>query len=98
MAVLATITSNSILLAVFLTGIGLAWVAVPAIEMLPFELPGIHPREVAVVFVMYVTLFGLGFAVGPVIVCIVAQVSGSAQTGLIVFNGLTGPGALAGVY
>ena len=62
------------------------------------ELPGIHPREVAVVSVMCVTLFGLGFAVGPVIVGIVAQVSGSAQTGLIVFNGLTGPGALAGVY
>ena len=98
LAVLATITSNSILLAVFLTGIGLAWVAVPAIEMLPFELPGIQPREVAVVSAMYVTLFGLGFAVGPVIVGIVAQVSGSAQTGLIVLNGLTGLGALAGVY
>ena len=98
MAVLATITSNSILLAVFLTGIGLAWVAVPAIEMLPFELPGIHPREVAVVSVMYVTLFGLGFAVGPVIVGIVAQVSGSAQTGLIVLTGLSGRGLLVGVY
>lgn len=98
LAVLATITSNSILLAVFLTGIGLAWVAVPAIEMLPFELPGIQPREVAVVSAMHVTLFGLGFAVGPVIVGIVAQVSGSAQTGLIVLNRLTGLGALAGVY
>ena len=98
LAVLATIKSNSILLAVLLTGIGLVWVAVPAIEMLPLELPGIQPREVAVVSALYGTVFGLGFSIGPIIVGIVAQVSGSAQTGLIVFNGLTGPGALAGVY
>ena len=98
LAVLATIKSNSILLAVLLTGIGPAWVAVPAIEMLPLELPGIQPREVAVVSALYGTVFGLGFSIGPIIVGIVAQVSGSAQTGLIVLTGLSGRGLLVGVY
>ncbi|MDP6512644.1 MAG: MFS transporter [SAR202 cluster bacterium] len=98
LAVLATMISQPALLAACLTGIGLAWVAVPAIEMLPFELPGILPREVAVISALSVTLFGLGFAIGPLFVGIAAQISGSAQTGLLMLTALTGLGSLAGVF
>ena len=98
MAGLASITSQPIILAAALTGIGLAWVAVPAIEMLPFEIPGIQPREVTVISALSLTLFGLGFATGPVIVGAIAEISGSVPTGLLILNSLTGLGVLAGIF
>ena len=40
---------------------------------------------------------GIGFAVGPMVVGIVAQLSGSIQTGLLVMALLTGVGVVAGL-
>jgi predicted MFS family arabinose efflux permease len=90
-------TTRSWLLMVLLTGVGLVWIVSPIMEILPFELPAIHPREVAVVVSLVKTLSGLGFAIGPMVTGIVAQWTGSLQTGLLVLCLLTGVGVIAGL-
>ena len=78
------LTPWPLLLMLLISGLGLVWVATPAMQVLPFEFPGITPREVAVVSSLVITFMGLGFAVGPVVTGAVAQFTGSLQTGLIV--------------
>ncbi len=73
-------------LAVLIAGMGLVWVAVPALEMLPFEFEGIAPREVTAISALVVTLSALGFAAGPMITGTVAQFTGSLQTGLVAMS------------
>ncbi len=43
LGVAITVTPNLILLMFLITGLGLVWVATPAIQVLPFEFPGIRP-------------------------------------------------------
>ena len=92
-----TLTPYPILLMALITGLGLVWVATPALQVLPFEFPGIRPREVAVIASLVVTFSGLGFAAGPVITGVVAQLTGSLQPGLVVLCLLTGFGVIAGL-
>jgi cyanate permease len=94
--VLLTYTSAPWLLMVLLTGIGVVWIVSPVIEALPFEFPGIRPREVAVISSLIRTCSGLGFALGPMVVGLVAQLTGSLQTGLLALCALTGVGVIAG--
>jgi predicted MFS family arabinose efflux permease len=94
--VLITYTSDPWLLMVLLTGVGVVWIASPVMEVLPFEFPGIRPREVAVITSLVKTCSGLGFALGPMVVGLVAQLTGSLQRGLLVLCVLTGVGVLAG--
>jgi cyanate permease len=94
--ILLTYTSAPWLLIVLLTGVGVLWMVSPVLEMLPFEFPGIRPREVAVVTSLIRTCSGLGFAAGPMVVGLVAQRSGSLETGLFVLCALTGVGIIAG--
>jgi cyanate permease len=94
--VLITYTSTPWLLMVLLTGVGVVWIVSPVVEVLPFEFPGIRPREVAVVTSLVKTCSGLGFALGPMVVGLVAQLTGSLQQGLLVLCVLTGAGVLAG--
>ena len=94
--VLITYTSAPWLLMVLLTGVGVVWIVSPVIEVLPFEFPGIRPREVAVVTSLVKTCSGLGFALGPMVVGLVAQLTGSLQQGLLVLCVLTGVGVMAG--
>jgi MFS family permease len=84
------------LLMVLLTGVGVVWVVSPVLEVLPFEFPGIRAREVAVLVSLVKTCSGLGFALGPMVVGLVAQLTGSLQAGLLVLCVLTGVGVLAG--
>ena len=91
-----TLSEAPPLLMVFITGLGLVWVATPAIQVLPFEFPGVLPREVAVLTGLILTFMGVGFAAGPMLVGVVAQVTGSIQTGLIALSLLTGLGVIAG--
>ena len=91
-----TYTSAPWLLIVLLTGVGVVWIVSPVLEVLPFEFPGIRPREVAVVTSLIRTCSGLGFAVGPMVVGLVAQLSGSLETGLFVLCAFTGVGVIAG--
>ena len=93
-----TVTPNPILLMFLITGLGMVWVATPAIYVLPFEFPGIRPREVAVISSLVVTFSGLGFAAGPVVTGLVAQFTGSLQTGLITLCLLTGLGVVVSVF
>src|SRR5215831_4438241 len=94
--VLITYTSAPWLLMVLLTGVGVVWIVSPVMDVLPFEFPGIRPREVAVVTSLVKTCSGLGFALGPMIVGLVAQLTGSLQMGLLVLCMMTGVGVLAG--
>ncbi len=95
--VVITLSEAPPMLMVFITGLGLVWVATPAIQVLPFEFPGVHPREVAVLTGLILTFMGVGFAMGPMLVGIVAQLTGSIQTGLITLSALTGLGVFAGL-
>ena len=54
------------------------------------------PREVAVLTALIVTFMGVGFALGPMLVGVVAQLTGSIQAGLIALSLLTGLGVIAG--
>ena len=93
-----TVTPNPILLMLLISGLGIVWVATPAINVLPFEFPGITPREVAVISSLIITFSGLGFAAGPVVTGVVAEATGSIQTGLITLCFLTGLGAVASLF
>jgi len=66
-------------------------------EVLPFELPGIRPRQVAVLTSLVKTLSGLEFAMGPVVTGVVTQYTGSLQTGCLTLCGLTSVGIIAGL-
>ena len=95
---LAIVVSDSTpLLMALITGLGMVWIATPAIQVLPFQFPSIRPREVAVVSSLVITFSGLGFATGPVVTGLVAQITGSLQTGLVVLCLLTSVGVVAGV-
>ena len=86
LALAIVLTTDALLLAAAITALGLVWVAVPAMEMLPFEFEGILPREVAAVSALVAMFAGLGFAAGPMIVGTVAELSGSLQTGLVAMS------------
>ncbi len=94
--VVITLSEAPPLLMAFITGLGLVWVATPAIQVLPFEFPGVLPREVAVLTGLILTFMGVGFALGPMLVGVVAQLTGSIQTGLIALSLLTALGVIAG--
>ena len=95
LALAITLTPAPLPLAALSAALGLVWVAVPAMEMLPFEFPRILPREVAAVSALTTTLMGLGFAAGPLIVGAAAQLGGGLQTGLIAMSALAGVGVAA---
>lgn len=92
--IIALLAGNQLLVAVALTGVGLAWVFVPAMEILPFEFRGIRAREVSVLAGLAQTFGAIGFGGGPLLAGALAQASGSAVIGTLVVGGLTGLGIL----
>jgi hypothetical protein len=76
--------------------VGVVWIVSPVIEVLPFELAGIRPHEVAVVMSLIKTLSGLEFALGPMVTRFVAQMTSSLQRGLLALCLLTGVSGIAG--
>lgn len=66
----------------FLLGFA-AWAPFPALQTMPYELPGVKPSEVAVGQSIMQTVSTLGFLAGPVIAGAVAQASGSVRVGLL---------------
>ncbi|MCY3544205.1 MAG: MFS transporter [Chloroflexi bacterium] len=97
LALAIVLTTDTMLLALAITALGLVWIAVPALEMLPFEFDDIRPREVAAVSALIAMFAGLGFAAGPIIVGVVAELSGGLQTGLVVMALISGIGVIAGL-
>jgi len=92
-----TLTSAPWLLMALLTGTGVIWIVSPVLEVLPFEFPGIRPREVAVIASLIRTFMGLGFAAGPMVTGLVAELTNSLQTGLLVLCLLTSIGVITGL-
>ena len=92
-----TLTPYPWLLMLLITGLGIVWIIMPVIQVLPFELPGISPREVSVVNSLVLTLMGLGFAVGPVVAGSIAQFTGSVEMGLVILCLGTGVGIISGL-
>ena len=97
LALAIVLTTDALLLAAAITALGLVWIAVPAMEMLPFEFEGILPREVAAVSALVAMFAGLGFAAGPMIVGMVAEFSGSLLVGLVVMAVSSVVGVVAGL-
>jgi MFS family permease len=56
----------------------------PTIMTLPYELPGIKPREIAVVSSFLFSLFTFGLVLGPLLTGAVQQATGSLQTAFLV--------------
>jgi MFS family permease len=66
---------------------GLGWACMqvfPTIMTLPYELPGIKAREVAVVSSFLFTLFTVGLVIGPILTGVLEQMSGSLRTAFMV--------------
>ncbi len=85
----AALAGNELLAALALTGMGIAWIFVPAMEILPFEFRNIRTREVSVIAGLVQTFGAVGFGAGPVIAGGLAQVSGSLVTGVLAVAGMT---------
>ena len=60
------------------------WTFFPVIMTIPFELPGIKPREIAVVTASIFTVVWIGAFIGPILTGAVQEVSGSLRAGLLV--------------
>jgi predicted MFS family arabinose efflux permease len=55
------------------TGLWIVWVCTPPAFVLPFELTGVRPRDVAVVSSLVGSFSGLGLAAGPIVTGLVAH-------------------------
>ena len=91
----ALLAGNEWAVAIALSGMGLAWAFVPAMEILPFEFPDIRTREVSVIAGLVQTFGAIGFGGGPVLAGALAETTGSLVTGVLVVGGLTGLAVLA---
>ncbi len=91
----ALLAGNVALVALALAGLGLVWVFVPAMEVLPFEFRDIHEREVSVISALVLTFGAVGFAGGPLAAGIIAESAGSLMTGVLTVAGLTALGIIA---
>ena len=91
----ALLSGNFTLAALALTGLGLVWVFVPAMEVLPFEFAGIAPRQVSMLTALVLTFSAIGFGAGPVLAGAVAQAADSLTTGVLTVATLTSLGILA---
>ena len=81
--------------ALALTGLGLVWIFVPALEILPFEFRGIRPREVSALTALTLTFGAIGFGGGPALAGAIAQATGSLPTGVLTVAAATALGILA---
>ncbi len=91
----AVLSGNVVIAALALTGLGIAWVFVPAMEILPFEFRNVRTREVSVLSGLVQTFGAVGFGAGPVIAGALAQMSGSLVIGVLAVGGMTALGVVA---
>ena len=91
----ALLSNSPALAAASLTGIGLVWVFVPAMEVLPFDFADITARQVSTVAALVLTFSAIGFGAGPVVAGAIAQATGSLPTGTLAVAGMTGLAILA---
>ena len=89
------LSDSPALAAASLTGIGLVWVFVPAMEVLPFDFADITARQVSTLAALVLTFSAIGFGAGPVVAGAIAQATGSLPTGALAVAGMTGLAILA---
>lgn len=78
------VTSWVPLLAFFAVASGLIWLFNPIIHTIPYELPGIKPREVAVASAFVATAMMGGGSLGPLLAGVLYQGLGSLYTALAI--------------
>ena len=86
---------SAVAAALVLTGIGLVWVFVPAMDVLPFDFAGITARQVSSISALVLTFSAIGFGSGPVVAGAIAQITGSLPTGVYAVAGITGVAIVA---
>ena len=67
-----------------MVGFGVSWGYIPLILALPFEIPRISQREIALASALLTMLFLAGGIAGPVVVGTVSDLTGSMRTALLV--------------
>jgi MFS family permease len=77
------VSSYPVLFLVFMLQ-SVGWSFFPIIMTIPYELPKIRPREVAVVTAAVYTIVWIGAFVGPILAGAVQEVTGSLRMGLLV--------------
>lgn len=65
---------------------GLGWGMLPIIQTLPFHLPDIKPREIAVLSSVIMGGTGLGFGLGPLVTGFLQQTTGSLFAALLTMS------------
>ena len=85
----AVLAGNEVVAALALTGLGITWIFVPAMEILPFEFSNISTRQVSVLAGLVQTFGAVGFGAGPVIAGILAETTGSLTTGVLAVGVMT---------
>ncbi|MCX6022425.1 MAG: MFS transporter [Chloroflexi bacterium] len=68
------------------SAVGLSWGFVPIVTTLPYHLPNIRPRELAVAGSLVGTAFSLGGVIGPAVAGALLEATGSAFTTLVVLS------------
>lgn len=91
----ALLSSSAVAAAAALTGLGLVWAFVPAMEVLPFEFRGIRPQQVSALTALTLTCSAIGFGGGPALAGAIAEATGSLLTGTLCIAGITGLGIAA---
>lgn len=79
-------TDNVVVLVLAASAVGLSWGFTPIVSTVPYHLPGVQAREVAVVASVIGTAFSLGGVLGPFIAGALAELTGSTFTTLIVLS------------
>jgi predicted MFS family arabinose efflux permease len=81
-----TLTGSLPLLLVLACINGIAWGYWPTLAMVPFQLPGIRPREVAVANTFTVTMTSAGFMLGPLVTGFLQDALGDLRLSLIILS------------
>ena len=63
---------------------GVGWAFIPIVFTIPFELPGIKPREIAVAMGFIQSTMWIGGAIGPILAGILQDVTGDLRLALVV--------------
>ena len=78
---------GSIALLAFLSFLnGIAWGFWPILHTVPFQLPGIRPREVAVALAFIVTMMSVGTALGPLVTGFLQEFLGDLRPALLIIS------------
>ena len=63
---------------------GAAWGCWPIVSVVPFHLPRVGPREIAVALAFTTTMLSLGTVVGPVMTGVLQEATGDLEMALFV--------------